>query len=360
MRRQIYFWVSVVGMPVEVTNWVLKLMRESDDLGTLYFNPVFFVMSAWIVVWLARGGSATVVERTALLVVAVAVLFRLVVAPLTAPEAILQNLQDTYWLIVLLSIVTFLVFEYRRSVLASAALYGLGVSVPWWLLARSDLIASVGNRLLQVQLLAGMVLIAMYSLAWYREHFTLEQQRLRITEKLAHSDALTGLPNRHALYPHLAEQIAAAQQGQTACVLLIDLDHFKMINDRHGHLTGDAVLVEVAQHLQRLLPDTGMVGRWGGEEFLVVLPHTPLPAAVSLAEQLCRHLAGQRFAEDVPVTISIGVSECRPGDSAAGCLTRADWALYQAKHAGRNRVCCTDADDPGSVSARPELRSPLG
>ena len=352
MRRQIYLTVSVIGLPVEVIIWVLKLTQGAGDLGTLYFNPIFFVMSAWIVIWLSRGGPAATVERVALLVVALAVIFRIVVAPLAGVSQILQNLQDTYWLIVLVSIITFLVFDFRRALLVSVLIYLLGVVTPWGLLLWRNTAYAGGNRLAQVQLLSGMVLIAMWSLAWYREHFTLEQERSRLTEALAHTDALTGLPNRRALYTRLTENLELAQHGTPSTLLLLDLDHFKLINDRHGHNVGDAVLVKSAQLLRTSLRENDVVGRWGGEEFLMILPGTAAQLGLDIAEQLCRQFAAQPVGQAgalPPVTVSIGVSEYRAGDTLQACVARADEALYRAKRQGRNRACGVSLADQAAA-----------
>ena len=357
MRRRIYLTVSLIGLPVEVINWLLKLTQGASDLGTFYFNPIFFVMSAWIVIWLSRGGPAATVERVALLVVALAVIFRIVVAPLAGVDQILQNLQDTYWLIVLVSIITFLVFDFRRALLTSVLIYLLGVVTPWGLLLWRSAALTGGNRLAQVQLLSGMVLIAMWSLAWYREHFALEQERSRLTEALAHTDALTGLPNRRALYPHLTEHLELAQHGTPSSLLLIDLDHFKLINDRHGHNVGDAVLVQTAQLLRASLRASDVAGRWGGEEFLMILPATPAQLGLAIAEELCQRFAAQPFLQGgapLPVTVSIGVSESRPGDTLQACVARADQALYHAKHQGRNRACGVSMADQDAAQ-RPVL-----
>ena len=163
--------------------------------------------------------------------------------------------------------------------------------------------------------------------------------------RLAMSDALTGLRNRRALLEALDQQLALARRGGLPLALLaIDVDHFKQVNDRFGHLTGDRLLRQVAQLLESRLRAQDLAGRFGGEEFLVVLPNTGMDGAVSLAQALCEAVAAAPLQTDsgqpLPITVSIGVH----GFDAAKDLNvdhlihAADQALYRAKAAGRNRV----------------------
>ena len=124
-------------------------------------------------------------------------------------------------------------------------------------------------------------------------------------------------------------------------LIMIDIDHFKNINDTHGHLVGDKVLTEVARRLSAAVRDFDSLGRYGGEEFLVVLKGTPLSTALTVAERVRTHIAAGPISLHglkVNVTISIGVSVIQPGDSIEEFIKRADKALYKAKSAGRNRV----------------------
>jgi two-component system cell cycle response regulator len=120
-------------------------------------------------------------------------------------------------------------------------------------------------------------------------------------------------------------------------LLLIDIDHFKQINDTHGHNTGDTVLRELSSHLSANLGNDALLGRWGGEEFLVLLPRASYAELEQLAEDLLERVRQQSFAHGFPLTLSIGgalsSNEARPED----VVHRADTALYQAKEAGRNR-----------------------
>src|SRR5437868_9108355 len=162
---------------------------------------------------------------------------------------------------------------------------------------------------------------------------------------LALTDELTGLYNRRYVFAHLTELMARLPEGgATTAVMMFDIDHFKQVNDRYGHPAGDDVLRELAKRAQRNVRSVDLVGRLGGEEFVVVMPETNLSGAKVVADRL--RLAGCEApfnlaanGELVPVTISIGVAITAPGeDTLEGLLKRADEALYAAKNGGRNRV----------------------
>lgn len=161
-------------------------------------------------------------------------------------------------------------------------------------------------------------------------------------EELATTDELTGLLNRHA-FSILQERLLAGyrREPRPLCALLIDVDHFKDINDRYGHLTGDRVLASVGQLLRGGLRATDLAVRWGGEEFLIILQGCALAEAVRIAEQQRAAVETARLCAEQPalqVTISIGVGEYRGGESFEQVIARADSALYQAKNGGRNLV----------------------
>ena len=166
-----------------------------------------------------------------------------------------------------------------------------------------------------------------------------KSRRLRT---LAMTDELTGMPNRRKILEFLDRELRAAQAGSDRLsVIAFDVDHFKRINDLHGHHVGDQVLCAIADIVGRQLPDSARVGRMGGEEFLVVLPGTLGQRAHELAEALRAALSGaiyEGFANDERVTISLGVVEASREDDVESLLKRADSAMYRAKGGGRDRT----------------------
>ncbi len=174
-------------------------------------------------------------------------------------------------------------------------------------------------------------------------------------ERVSRTDALTGLLNRRAVDEVLAAQLAHARRhGSPLSVLMIDLDRFKSVNDTYGHAGGDRVLVEVAKRLRAGLREGDTVGRWGGEEFLAVLPMTLGPAAHLLAERLCRDIAASPIPMPDGTSLPVGISVGSCGDllDEDALLRAADGALYRAKAAGRGRAVAGDAQADG-VPGRP-------
>lgn len=160
---------------------------------------------------------------------------------------------------------------------------------------------------------------------------------------LSHTDALTGLENRSSLNAYLAAAVARlARQGGVLALILIDVDHFKQVNDSRGHQAGDRVLVELSVRLKQAAGDGVTVGRWGGEEFLVICPDLSETDAKELAERIRKAVAEMLFSDGQQYTFSAGISllTAVPQDipDLDAALARADQALYAAKNAGRNRV----------------------
>jgi diguanylate cyclase (GGDEF)-like protein len=174
--------------------------------------------------------------------------------------------------------------------------------------------------------------------------------RARLVQRQS-TDALTGWHNRHYLETRLGEELARSQREQTPLVcLMLDIDFFKLVNDEHGHLAGDAVLRETAQRIGAEVRGSDISARYGGEEFIVLMPQTHLEAGLLLAERIRAAVSGAPFGVDMldeplAVTVSIGLAEYRgagddaaPHEAAMQLVADADRALYMAKAAGRNVV----------------------
>lgn len=169
----------------------------------------------------------------------------------------------------------------------------------------------------------------------------------RLTQ-MAMLDALTGVASRRRLDEVLQVELAAVARGRELSVILLDADHFKSVNDRFGHDIGDDVLRALARMLQQGARLTDVIGRWGGEEFIVVCPDTRAAEAVVRAERLAQALRSTTLPMAGTVTASFGVAQAVPGETARQLVDRADRALYQAKEAGRDRVVrAVDAPLPG-------------
>lgn len=177
---------------------------------------------------------------------------------------------------------------------------------------------------------------------------------------LAVTDALTRIPNARYLHDHLVLEIESAKRyASPMTVLMLDIDDFKKINDEHGHPIGDQVLTTLAKTIQECVRSADIVGRLGGEEFLVIMPHTPANTAVAVAERIRKAIQNQTIKSggvSIGVTVSLGVASFPSKNitDKSSLLKAADDALYQAKRAGKNKTVI--ADDAVSIPQYTHLK----
>lgn len=200
-------------------------------------------------------------------------------------------------------------------------------------LQRQRLLLQAGLALTVLALIVVLVLASRMRLA---------RQRTTELHRLSRTDLLTGLPNRRDIIERIEAEIRRADRhGVPFCLVMADIDHFKAINDRYGHDVGDAVLVEVARRLQQGIRDRDCLARWGGEEFLLLLPDTDRDRGRAIADALQSRIAADTFKaadERVVVSLSFGVAQHRAGASLDAGLRAADQAMLLGKRDGRNRV----------------------
>ena len=157
----------------------------------------------------------------------------------------------------------------------------------------------------------------------------------------AHYDSLTGLFNHERIKLHLETALSDLPNDHALCVIMADLDHFKQVNDNYGHLMGDAVLRGISSRLRATMRGFDYIGRYGGEEFLIILQNTDLEEGEEIAERLRMQVEQSPFHhndQSIPITISLGLTHYHSGDTVETIIQRADEALYQAKAKGRNRA----------------------
>ncbi|WP_345975918.1 sensor domain-containing diguanylate cyclase [Sulfurimonas sp. HSL3-7] len=165
------------------------------------------------------------------------------------------------------------------------------------------------------------------------------QQQLEQIGHIANHDKLTAVYNRHMFEEVFRKEISRAKRyDRPLSLVMVDVDYFKEINDRYGHQNGDAVLRDLAATLQKNLRDSDIIARWGGEEFIIILPNTPFEQAVIIAEDLRATIAEHRFDEGIHLTCSFGVTAYRQEDTTDTIFARIDKALYRAKEFERNNV----------------------
>jgi diguanylate cyclase (GGDEF)-like protein len=190
--------------------------------------------------------------------------------------------------------------------------------------------------------------VGLLTVRLHRMRDRLRRQKLELEAALAHihrlatHDDLTGLVNRRHMQELLEnERMRLERSEQDWCVALLDLDHFKSVNDAHGHAIGDEVLRALSRHAHTLIRRTDVLARWGGEEFVLLLPNTPIGMAVTSLERLREHFHATPLVVqgiELPVSFSAGLTEHLRGETVAQTLERADKLCYAAKTLGRNRI----------------------
>lgn len=182
-----------------------------------------------------------------------------------------------------------------------------------------------------------------------REEINMLRTRLEKISEEAQTDVMTGLANRKGLALAIEKNLQVTDETKVLpCILMIDIDHFKSINDNYGHLLGDQVIKAVANNLKNQIKGKDTAARYGGEEFCVLLPETQLSDALKVAENIRQVMEKTRIKrtkdnqEICSITVSVGVARYQPGESLLDFFQRADDALYESKKNGRNRVSCSE------------------
>ena len=227
---------------------------------------------------------------------------------------------------------------------ASAIRALISIRVPLsGVLADADRMANILTLVAFLGLSGIYVLIAFFTFRIDVQQRRIMSQNVELS-RLSVTDALTGAINRLGLMGRLDEVASRSQRfGHPMSVLMLDLDHFKDINDRYGHPVGDEVLKGFVEVLRQNIRASDILGRWGGEEFLVISPHLGLDSAVKLAEKLRQGIEEASLGTGIRLTTSIGVAEFVPTEKVNELVERVDRALYAAKAGGRNRVAAQGA-----------------
>lgn len=254
-----------------------------------------------------------------------------------------ETINDDIWFLLMICTLGFHLFSDSRALVIVGGLYGSSVAI----VGGQTLLVLMGNgeieaglRSLQIYGMGAIFLCFIYIVSNYRA----QAQRLQIENRLMHQwaliDPITGLANRRRCEQVLQEAIDRSHRYSDVFTICIwDLDHFKKVNDLFGHEIGDQVLRQVSQLAQSLVRSTDTIGRWGGEEFFLLMPCTSLDEAAALAERLRKQVMLYHVLDQWAISASFGLAEYQPTDTQATLLSRADRALYMSKSNGRNRVC---------------------
>lgn len=302
------------------------------------FDPLDRIMlpgiaAVWLILWVGLQIQKLQLERAQFIIYCAYALYFLLALnhqfQVFAPHYHTLS-QNTYWFAPLYA-VAFLFFLPQRALQLSVGLFSL------------SLLITVMNFLVNPALLKDAPLLAACTqfLLVGAGMTTLQAVMGRChavmlaTQVAAYQDALTGAANRRAAEEHL---LTLDEQQAPFTLALLDMDYFKAINDQYGHGIGDQVLCAVVGEMQRLMPSGTVVSRWGGEEFLLILPALPADEVRRLLQRLRDRLETKSVGPVKGVTASVGVAERHPEETPTSVLARADQALYEAKELGRDRI----------------------
>jgi len=311
---------------------VLAYLRLRDEHWTLAFVDVGVIgimLMVFLFVYFSRR-TRTVGILMALGFISAALMLTL-----------LLGTREVYWAFPALMLAYFML-DARQATILTGGFAGCFLAIVW------DELPAVDLTKICLALVTTVLLANAFSLT--------NRRQMADLRRMVNIDPLTGAGNRRAQNLKLDSACAIFRRhARAASVLLLDIDFFKQINDTHGHIVGDQILVELSELIRRTTRATESLYRYGGEEFVVVAEQTSLDAAVNLAEKLRNHTERELFGAGIRITVSIGVAELQPGEEKEDWLRRADAALYRAKGRGRNKVIVADKLDSRTPSQTPQL-----
>jgi len=312
----------------------LDVIFDYDRYGyivTMFVLPTCFCLSAF--------GKKTPIARVVIFTYLAAYLLFLTVITFlqSANSGTLYTIASTLLWIPVIYIVSFLFLSTKQAIISAVGIYCL--MLVFLFLAHAD-VFELKNTVLQAMLInsalsQGVCIFCLFGVVKLKRNKDASDLHAEKMEKAANIDGLLGIGNRRMLQSKLK---AMTKDYTPFSLLLIDVDHFKAINDKHGHLVGDDILRELTKSIESSLRPEDTIGRWGGEEFLVIANGTAIESAEMLAQRVRAGVAQHEFSTVGRVTVSIGVAQFQADTSFIHIFSIADKALYEAKHAGRNRV----------------------
>lgn len=339
LKRRVLMAIFALSWFSSLCAWIrLEMQGQSSPVLRIIFGAnLVFHPCGFVLLWRGPASWLHAIERACVLFAA-GLCGACMVLRLYTPEIGGSiDLQPLYLWIPLIHVFVFTRPDYRANLKISLRIFACFVlaSAPY-VLRNAD--PRIGNFTIQLHFVSAILIAGLYLLSSYLQRFRDAQLTADDMAVLANTDELTQVANRRRSNEVLqAEMVRFARYGRPFSIVLLDIDHFKQVNDTLGHASGDKILVAVAARVGALLRASDTLGRWGGEEFLVVLPETDFDASVGKAEAICLHVAAAP-ADDYSITVSCGVASAKSGDSVDAILERADAALYEAKSAGRNRA----------------------
>ncbi len=347
-KRRVYLWAVSFGLLAILVGWITKTFVGTTSSYEQIIFSATTVLCLGLLLTLWRTPSALFRVELSLFVGTALSLLARFFEVLFTPETTLDPnhlaaFSDLFYWFPLVYVLAFLIFESSRRLLVGSLIFfaasvalGLTHSILEWRLNREVGDFSMLARFYLAN--AAYIVLLMVSVRLNEQHVRARTLAETMTQ-LANTDALIQIANRRKLDEIIVREInRTTRYSQSLSVIMFDIDKFKQVNDTYGHDIGDSVLKEVARTVQGLLRTTDILGRWGGEEFLVVAPQTDSAQACRLAERLRQVIALCPFERVGSITASFGIAQYRSQESQEDWLKRADNALYTAKQGGRNQV----------------------
>ncbi len=341
VKRKVYLASLAISAPSLPLIWLA--LRNEDPFINFVFPPMALLCTAIAAVLWLDVAPVRKIERVTFTAVSVFAFLHLIHGLSTSDNlAELRTTAEvtTFPTLIVLYVIAYLIFDTSDGLRASLLLYGASFALVLAGAAGGGLDGLGGSQIswiAQTYAFMGAVIALLYATAFAKSQLSRERALAEAMSRLALTDQLTGVSNRRKLYMALQREAEnVLRHDHPLSMILFDLDHFKLINDSHGHDRGDDILREVASTASPLLRKTDHFGRWGGEEFILLAPETTLEQASNLAERLRRAVAD--ISHENEVTASFGIAEYGSSDTPESFIKRADEALYNAKAAGRNRV----------------------
>lgn len=351
-------WSFLIGLPLGAVAALVSFFAERAIHPVDTFSQVIFLLLAG---WLLLLALAAVLMQSIprkfeyLLYISLNVFFITKLAqPLLIPDENIDAAAEVtalgYWYPVLYAL-AFVMFGLRRGIRLSLPFYGITLVMVGIILVQHLLEGDLAGHLeefyaLSQLVFSGGILILLYATS--AKLTRLHANTAQSMRHLANTDSLTRVHSRMHIEALLEEEIQRARRyGRPLSVVLVDADRFKRVNDQHGHDVGDDVLREFAAILHKGIRRVDHVGRWGGEEFIIVLPELQPSEVQRVAERLRENVQAFPFIRIGTLTASFGVASLRPEDTMSSIIKRADEALYRAKTKGRNKVMMTQGQKDG-------------
>jgi diguanylate cyclase (GGDEF)-like protein len=345
LKRRIYviiLLVGLVGMVLALLLGELTDTASSFGRGSLMTATVFTTAMIWLIRF--RELSTRVAEESLYAVFGVIFLFVLFYSMyLHEPPALVHlALIITYLWMSVFYVLVFMMYESRSALLRSALFFVLVffISLPYALSTLgSDSPFEGFNSLGQLYLSNAVLIVLLFFLSRLKDELRETWVLAEHMASLAHTDPLTGVLNRRGLEAVLEQEMErAGRYGEPLSLIFFDLDNFKQVNDSLGHDFGDSVLIQISRLVESRLRASDQLGRWGGDECIIVAPETSQASAQQFANRLRTAIEDRHLGQAGHLSASFGVAAFRPGDSSAILIKRADIALYRAKTQGKNRV----------------------